>query len=78
MPEGHLFALNKKNNLIAMNLNLLCHADSFSPYEIMNFSNYGGGSFIQINQQNIWAIHASGEMHKLQLGTFTGTLKMEN
>ena len=74
MHEGHLFALDNKNNLIAMNLNLLCHADRFSPYEITNFANYAGGSVISINQQNIWAIHASGEMHKFQLGTFTGML----
>ena len=66
MHEGHLFALDEKNNLISMNLNLLCHGDGYSPYEIMNFSKYAGGSVISIDQQNIWALHSSGEMQKLQ------------
>ena len=61
--EGHLLALDDKNNLIAINLNLLCHGDGYSPYEIMNFSKYGGGSVISVDQQNIWALHSSGEMH---------------
>ena len=74
--EGHLFALDEKKNLIAMNLNLLCHDDGFSPYVIMSFSKYEGGSVISIDQHNIWAFHASGEMHRLQ--TFAGTLQMDD
>ena len=65
MQEGHLIAFDEKNNLIAMNLNLLCHGDGYSPYEIMNFSKYGCGSVVSIDQQSIWALHSSGEMHKL-------------
>ena len=75
--EGHLFALDEKNNLIAMNLNLLCHGDGFSPYAIIDFSKYAGGSVISIDQQYIWALHASGEMHKL-LGNFADTLQLED
>ena len=76
--EGHLFALNEKNNLIVMNLNLLCHGKGFSPYEIMNFSKYAGGSLISIDQHNIWTIHASGEMQKFLIQPFAGTLRMED
>ena len=76
MHEEHLFALDEKNNLIAVNLNLLCHGDGFSPYAITDFSKYAGGSVISIDQQNIWALHASGEMHRLQI--FAGTLQMED
>ena len=47
--EGHLFAFDVSNNLIAMNLNLLCHGDGFSPYEIMNYSEYAGGSVISVD-----------------------------
>ena len=47
--DGHLFALDEKNNLVAMNLSLLCHGDGISPYEIMNFSKYAGGSVISID-----------------------------
>ena len=60
--EGHLFALDEKNDLIAWNLNLLCHGDGFSPYQIMSFQKYGGGSVISIDLQSVWALHASGEM----------------
>ena len=64
--EGHLFALDEKNNLISLNLKLLCLGDGFSPYEIVDFSKYAGGSVISVDQQNIWAFHSSGEMQKLQ------------
>ena len=60
--EGHLFALDEKNNLIALNLNLLCHGDGYSPYQIMSFDKYGGGSVISEDLQSVWALHASGEM----------------
>ena len=76
MHEGHLIALDEMNNLISLNLNLLCYGDGYSPYEIMNFSKHGGGSVISVDQQNIWALHSSGEMQKLQ--TFTGSLQMED
>ena len=78
MHEEHLFALDEKNNLIAVNLNLLCCGDGFSPYAVTvtDFSKYAGGSVISIDQQNIWALHASGEMHRLQ--TFAGTPQMED
>ena len=62
--DGHLFALDDKNNLIAMNLNLLCHGDGYSPYQIMDFSKYGGGSVLSFHQQSLWALHASGEIQK--------------
>lgn len=75
LHEGRLFALDDKNNLIALNLDLLCHGDGYSPYQIMDFSKHAGGSVISIDDQNIWALHASGEMQKLQ--TFTGTLQLE-
>ena len=47
--EGHLFALDGKNKLIAINLNLLCRGDGCSPFLIMDFSKYGGGSVISID-----------------------------
>ena len=62
--EGHLFALDEKNNLIAMNLNLISHGDGFSPYQILDFSKYGGGSVISLHQQSLWALHSSGEIQK--------------
>ena len=42
--EGHLFALDEKNVLLAMNLKLLCNG--ISPSKIIDFSKYGGGSVI--------------------------------
>ena len=47
--EGHLFALDEKNNLVAMNLNLLCYGDGLSPSEVIDFSKYAGGSVISID-----------------------------
>ena len=75
LHEEHLIALDEKNNLIALNLNLLCHGDGYSPYQVMDFTKFAGGSVISIDQQNIWALHASGEMHKLQ--AFAGALPLE-
>ena len=75
LHEGHQFALDEKNNLIALNLSLLCHGDGHSPYQVMDFTKFAGGSVISIDQQNIWALHASGEMHKLQ--AFAGALPLE-
>ena len=63
--EGHLFALDENNNMIAINLKLLCHGDGYSPYQIMSFSKYGGGSVIYNDLKSIWALHSSGEMQKL-------------
>ena len=42
----------------------------------MNYSKYAGGSVISIDQQNIWALHSSGEMHRFR--TFAGSLQMED
>ena len=70
MHEGHLFALDEKNVLLAINLKLLCNG--ISPSKIVDFSKHGGGSVISIDEHTIWAFHSSGEMHRLQ--TFAGSL----
>ena len=42
--EGHLFAIDEKDNLIAMNLNYLC--GGFAPYIVKNLGKQMGGSIL--------------------------------
>ena len=43
----------------------------------MDFSKYGGGSVLSIDERNVCVLHASGEVHKLP-NNFAGTLQMED
>ena len=42
--EGHLYAIDDKDNLIAMNLNYLC--GGFAPYVVKNLGKQMGGSIL--------------------------------
>ena len=42
--DGHLFAINEKDDLIAMNLKYLC--EGFTPYCVKNLGKQGGGSIL--------------------------------
>ena len=57
--DGHLFAINEKEDLLAINLKYLC--EGFAPYCVKNSGKQGGGSILQIEQQHVVITHASGE-----------------
>ena len=73
--EGHMFAFNEENNLIAANLKYLCKG--CPPYLVKDFSKLKGGSNLSIKQQNIVLLHASGEVQKILISPFSGTINLE-
>ena len=42
--DGHLFAINEKDDLLAMNLKFLC--EGFAPYHVKNLGKKMGGSIL--------------------------------
>ena len=58
-----------------MNLKYLC--DGFAPYCVKNLGEQGGGSLLQIEQELVVITHASGELHKILLSPFVGTVQLE-
>ena len=53
--DGHLFAINENNDLIAMNLKNIC--EGFAPYCVKNLGKEWGGSLLQIEQQHLVITH---------------------
>ena len=70
----YLFALNEKQNLMAIHVNLLCHG--ITPCQIIEFKQHCN-KFLMIDQENISLLHASGEILKVQKHLFNGEVKLE-
>ena len=63
--------------MIAMDFKLLCKGITVTPYKIMNFADHGDKrTFLSIDRQNIWLLHASGVVQKIQ--SFNGTVQLED
>ena len=73
--EGHVFAMNKDNNLIAMNLKHLC--EGCAPYQVKDLHLHTGGTILTVEQKYIVVAHASGEVQKILVSPFAGTVQLE-
>ena len=73
--EGHLFAINDDNNLIAMNLKHLC--EGCAPYQDKDLNKHEGGTILSIEQKHIVIAHASGEIQKILKSPFAGIVQLE-
>jgi hypothetical protein len=57
--QGHLFAIDTDQNLIAINMKLACQGEK--PYQIMSCAKEGDRiTLLSVDDQNIWLIFESG------------------
>ena len=75
--EGHIFAINEENYLIAINLKYLCQG--CEPYRVTRLDERvnGFGTALSVEKQHILITERSGEFRKIQVAPFTGTVQLE-
>ena len=73
--EGHLFAINEENSLIAINLKYLC--SGCTPYLVSRLNDRERGSTLSVEKQNILIAQSSGEVYKILVSPFIGTVHLE-
>ena len=57
--NGHLFAIDADQNLIAIDIKLVCQG--VRPYQIMNYAKQGDSrTLLSVAGENIWLLHATG------------------
>ena len=55
--QGHLFATDANQNLIAINIKLVCQGEK--PYTVMSYAEQGDSrTLLSVGAENIWLLHA--------------------
>ena len=71
----HLFGIDASQNLIAINVDFA--SKGVTPYRILDIAkHYGSESSIVIDDKQIWLLHKSGTLSKIQ--SFDGEMRLED